>query len=1234
MILAPMQPGAVVAERFEIESLAGSGAMGMIYRARDGHTGGAVALKILHKHAAEGAERFYREARVLAELRHPGIVRHIAHGQVEGRMFLAMEWLEGEDLSRRLARSQLSIAESITLVGRIADALAAVHACGVVHRDIKPGNLFLVGGDVQRVKLVDFGIVHLADQGRSTTRTGVIIGTPGYMAPEQARGTKLIDGRTDVFSLGCVLYKCLTGASAFEADGILAVVAKVLAAEVPRASVLRPEVPPLLDDLLARMLNKDPAARPRDVAAVAAELEALGTVEKIAAFRTSPVAHEWALTLDEQRIVSVILVGALPGDAAADRRSTPGAGTRGLEGSTTISKGAGGANSPPKRLRLAIAPYGARLEALEDGTLIATLSGVGAATDQAMQAARCALAIQAVLVENPIVLATGRGIVDPARCSGDVIDRATELLHDEWPTAPLAGDDEPTGVPPRVRVDDVTAALVDSRFDVRGGASWRYVERERDLLSSGRVLLGKPTTCVGRDFDLSVLTHLFDECVTEPAPRAVILTGVAGIGKSRLICELIAALQIGRGARSRGAEPQHEPRAEGTPRATVLTARGDPAAAGSAFGLLARVVRHAAGIRDGQPLEQRRRQLSARVAQHVPPAEAARVARFLGELAGVPFTDEHSLDLRAARLDDALMGDQMAKAWQDLLAAECASRPVLLVLEDLHWADHPSVKLLDATLRELRGAPLMVVAAGRPELSTRFPNLWRECSVRAIGLGELPRRASEKLVREVLGDAVTSDDVTRISEQAGGNAFYLEEMIRAAAEGGRGAAKAARSRGGFPETVLAMAQTRLEALGTDARRVLRAASIFGQLFWRDGLLVLLGGDKHVARIDKWLDKLVERELIAKRGDATAGEPEYVFRHALVREGAYAALTDGDRTLGHQLAAGWLEKSGAGGPLVIAEHYKRAGEPDRAIWWYVRAAEQALEGSEFDAAIDRAEQGIDSGASGEALGELCAIMAHAHGALGEHADAVQRGLEAMHWVGQGGDVWIAAAGVVGIAYMAMGDFTQSVSTLRQALAAAERIGLEHVTAAAKHALGLALARCGALKEARIVASEAVQACEALGDARLAVRSCADLAQVLELAGDLEGAEREARVAVERMAPPPSARAYALAVLARILVSVGRPANAVGAMREAMTILDSLGGIEEGESLVRLAHAEALDAAGHRVAASEAISVARARLLREAAKIGDPAWRESFLKNVPDNARTIALARAWAGEVSGG
>src|SRR5262249_34339989 len=152
--------------------------------------------------------------------------------------------------------------QAIQVVRSAAEALAEAHARGIVHRDIKPSNLFLPNGDLKRLKVLDFGIAHLHFATRAMTRTGTTLGTPGYMAPEQARGDRQVGPPADVFALGCVLFECLTGRPPFVGEHMMAVLAKVLLEEAPRVRELRVDVPVQLDRLVACMLAKDPKLRP------------------------------------------------------------------------------------------------------------------------------------------------------------------------------------------------------------------------------------------------------------------------------------------------------------------------------------------------------------------------------------------------------------------------------------------------------------------------------------------------------------------------------------------------------------------------------------------------------------------------------------------------------------------------------------------------------------------------------------------------------------------------------------------------------------------------------------------------------------------------------------------------------------------------------------------------------------------------------------------------------------
>jgi tetratricopeptide (TPR) repeat protein len=358
------------------------------------------------------------------------------------------------------------------------------------------------------------------------------------------------------------------------------------------------------------------------------------------------------------------------------------------------------------------------------------------------------------------------------------------------------------------------------------------------------------------------------------------------------------------------------------------------------------------------------------------------------------------------------MGDQMCRAWEDFLAAECSERPLLLILEDLHWGDLPSVQFIDAALRNLPDQPLMVLALARSEVHDVFPGIWSQRGLSEIRLRGLSRRAGEKLVRQVLGPSVSAEVTAALVDRAAGNAFYLEELIRAVAEGEPGA---------LPETVLAVIEARLSSLDAPSRLALRAASVFGQAFWAGGVRALVSGEGRTADVGARLRDLSQRELISRRpAGRFQGDEEYVFRHALVREAAYAMLTDADRALGHRLAGDWLERAGEHQAAVLAEHFERGGDAERAIGWHRRAAEQAQEANDLGAAIALADRAIALGAAGEVRGALRLVQAEAHMWRGDNEAARRSAEGALSDLPKEGPRWIAAAGEAAVACSRLSD----------------------------------------------------------------------------------------------------------------------------------------------------------------------------------------------------------------------
>lgn len=274
-----LPPGTLIAGKYQLEGLLGQGGMGAVYQATNLAIARRVAIKVLHASLLDRDDvrrRFELEARAAAVINHPGIVDVLDMGETEdGDPFIVMEHLEGQTL-RALAKELkgLSPGQAVGVMLPVLDALGAAHAAGIVHRDIKPGNVF-VCAKPKVVKLLDFGVSRF---GKSTglTQQGDAIGTPRYMAPEQVLGEPDLGPEADLYSVGAVLYSLLGGQPPHGAGADLAVLARILNSPVAPLASLKPDLPPALCALVDELLVKDRAKRPRDAAAVKARFEALG----------------------------------------------------------------------------------------------------------------------------------------------------------------------------------------------------------------------------------------------------------------------------------------------------------------------------------------------------------------------------------------------------------------------------------------------------------------------------------------------------------------------------------------------------------------------------------------------------------------------------------------------------------------------------------------------------------------------------------------------------------------------------------------------------------------------------------------------------------------------------------------------------------------------------------------------------------------------------------------------
>jgi eukaryotic-like serine/threonine-protein kinase len=479
----------IVGERFELRAFVGAGGFGDVWQAVDVRSNDLVAIKFLRRPERIERERFGREAAILQGFDHPAIVPLITYGQGPDRIpFLVMPWLAGETLSSRLARGTLAIDETRTLAIRVAEALDYAHGRGVIHRDLKPANIFLLGGRPEAVRVLDFGLARTTPS-PSLTATGLAVGTPGYMAPEQARGERIVDGRVDMYSLGCVLFRCLIGRDVFHGSPGMIALLRAAHESPPRVRPIRPDVPLYLDELIDALLSRDRDHRPTAGAALEVLAKRGGAPPSI--HPTSIAPMQW--------------------HGFAVLRPMPSATLEELDEPTFRDR--------EQRVDRIVSSEGARLEVLLDGSMLLFPNPLLAPIDQVRSLARCCLRLRDVL------RGTGLAIVgDPtegAAHTSSLLDAGAALLG--------------TLDRPVIVVDRPCAIALEPFFDLApapAGALLVGVRLERTPIA------GAPVSRTAPDLVAPELSPTLSE---QRAIRWSWLSFIAGIVAGMLVCAAVAA---------------------------------------------------------------------------------------------------------------------------------------------------------------------------------------------------------------------------------------------------------------------------------------------------------------------------------------------------------------------------------------------------------------------------------------------------------------------------------------------------------------------------------------------------------------------------------------------------------------------------------------------------------------------------------------------------------------------
>ena len=574
--------------------------------------------------------------------------------------------------------------------------------------------------------------------------------------------------------------------------------------------------------------------------------------------------------------------------------------------------------------------------------------------------------------------------------SGDAVNVAARLQQAAEPGTVLVGERTWAGARTSFAFEDPIELTVRGKRAV-------VVARRLGAPASGEAAVGggaRPLQArmLGRDRELGTLLGLLDEVVEIGQPRLVIVSGPAGMGKSRMLREFISGAQ------------------QGHPELVVLRGRCLATGHGIAYWALGEVLRQLCAISLDEPADSASDKLERRVAGPLAAVglnadDIARSAAALATSANLPLAHNPLRDLSP---ED--MAEEMAQAWPRLLTGLCRAHPLALVVEDVHWADEPMLRMLDVMATRARG-PVLIIATARPEFLEAHAGFGNAADLEVVSLRALTDAQSAQLVSELLGSAeLPAGLIDDIQRKADGNPFFLEEIIqRLIDEGaltthdGRWQATDSATSVQLPDTIYALLAARIDALPADEKRLLQEAAVVGRVFWPGALGAGVATEDVLRRAER-------RGLISLRPISTiANEPEYMFRHVLIRDVAYNSVPRKRRALAHADTGRWVE-SLAGDRLdefgeLIAYHYAAAvtGEEADLGWAGNDRGREATRRRAFEMLIRsggsaRRRLAVDKALElhGQAL-EIAATdaeRARVHEELGDDDGALYRGDDAV------------------------------------------------------------------------------------------------------------------------------------------------------------------------------------------------------------------------------------------------
>ncbi len=1178
---------------YEVLEEVGRGGMATVYRARHAGMDRVVALKILRQSFAgdpDALARFQREARLIARLEHPHLLPVYDFDGAHDPPYIAMRYVESGTLKDLLRQGRLRLGEAAHLLDQVASALDYAHRQGVVHRDIKPSNVML---DAEgNAFLADFGLARVALPDRegegALTLPGTILGTPSYMAPEQAVGTGTVDRRADLYALGVLLFEMVTGTLPFPGDSPVEVAMAHVSRPVPSATARDPQLPAALDALFRRALAKRPEDRYGSALELSAEVRHLAG-QTIAA---APGSLRDAVrdSAGRARALRQASMDATISDSRADRTPGSAGGSRATPSErhrlvtaiyANLSECAAllaeedpeGAAAAMERVLTAlervVEAAGGRVEQRTAETLLALWGAERGREDDPEHAVRAALEMmEAVRSLGPVKtgpppmqvgVTTGRVLLAPVPGSGRIGASGEAVV--------AARRVERAAPPGAVLLSSETYRLVRYTVDAEPGiklpASERQPATEAFLVKSYQPsVLGRDSgdasdsgsRTVYRGRELERMRQAFLSAGREGRTRLLALTARPGLGKARLVADFVRWLS-----------KEHLPY-------RLMTARATSSTSLRPYRLIAELL--SAGVGEEGAGALGRSVAEALEGSSFDPSETTAV---LAQMSGGEEEDEGAPGAAPGTGAEARQ-QRIALHLARYLEGLGRKGVVVLFLADLHRADGPSLGLLDRLSWEHPHLPLLVLGTTRPDLFERLPD-WGQSSpgFERVDLEPLSRRQSEAFVRELLAEVrpVPEELVEFVVDRAEGSPLYTEELIQilwdegVLVRGGTGATvyleRLRHLR--VPASLTGILQARIDALGQEERVALQRAAVLGRAFWDDAVAALEPADGLALQDPRSvLRSLADRALVEVRSSSSVvGAQEFCFGSALLREVVLETIPRKLLRAYHSLAGHWLAERGSDRPsdraASIGEHLEEAGETQEAARFYARAGEYALAVSAFEDArrlLERACSLSGPAAVGESSVRIHLAEALAH--LGEYQEAELRLEEAGRMARDTGDARGQADALNAMAQAALwrGDTRAAERRFEESLEVAD-VEDEWVQARALQGLGEVAWREGDLPDAKDHLEAALELARALGDPSLVTSCLLRLGVLARVEGDLEGAgawlEECQAAAMEEGAR--DRLAEAINGLGEVLRDRGEAAEARDRFAEALALAEAIG-----------------------------------------------------------------------------